>query len=326
MRTVNKLKVFMGKTGDIVDLGTMHRISDLREVWADEAKNFTPWLAKEANLKMLSAAVEMDLVLEEMESSVGAFSADLFAREESTNRKVIIENQLEATNHDHLGKLITYASGKGADVVIWIVKRARDEHRQAIEWLNQRTDSSLGFFLIEIELWKIDDSKTAAKFNVVEKPNEWAKAAKVNNGVHSATKLLQLDFWAEFKETSSQDSAFMDVFKSLQKEQPQHWYNLRIGSSYCLLELTVNTQKKLISVGFYIRDDKEFYAELKAEQETITQELGVSKMTWKEANKDCRIFYTHKADINNRGEWSAMFAWLREYALKFNDVFRKRIK
>lgn len=308
-------------SGDTIDLGVMHPV-DLREKWADEAKNFTPWLAKEANLKMLSAAVEMDLVLEEMESSVGAFSADLFAREDSTNRKVIIENQLEATNHDHLGKLITYASGKGADVVIWIVKRARDEHRKAIEWLNQRTDSTLGFFLIEIELWRIDNSKPAVKFNVVERPNQWAKTARE----YSATKLLQLDFWTEFKEAASRDRAFMDVFKSLQKEQPQHWYNLRIGSSYYLLELTVNTQKKLISVGFYIRDDKEFYAELKAEQETITQELGVSKMSWKEANKDCRIFYTHKADINNRREWATMFAWLREYALKFNEVFRKRIK
>lgn len=308
-------------SGDIIDLGVMHPV-DLREKWADEAKNFTPWLAKEANLKMLSAALEMDLALEETESPVGSFSADLFAREESTNRKVIIENQLEVTNHDHLGKLITYAAGKEADVVIWIVKRARDEHRKAIEWLNQRTDSTLGFFLIEIELWRIDNSKPAVKFNVVERPNQWAKTARE----YSATKLLQLDFWTEFKETASRDRVFMDVFKSLQKEQPQHWYNLRIGSSYYLLELTVNTQKKLISVGFYIRDDKEFYAELKAEQETITQELGVSKMTWKEANKDCRIFYTHKADINNRDEWATMFAWLREYAIKFNEVFRKRIK
>ncbi len=151
-----------------IDLGVMTRVENLRSIWPDEARDFTPWLAKEQNLKLLGDAVGIDLVLEEKESSVGAFSADIYVKEEGTNRRIIIENQLEATDHDHLGKLITYASGKSADVVIWVVKKARDEHRQAIEWLNQRTDNSLGFFLLEIELWKIDNSRTAVKFNVVE--------------------------------------------------------------------------------------------------------------------------------------------------------------
>ena len=96
--------------------------------------------------------IDIELELEERESSVGNFNVDLYAKEEGTGRKVIIENQLEETDHDHLGKLITYASGKGAEVVVWVVKRARDEHRQAIEWLNQHTDTDLGFFLVEIEL------------------------------------------------------------------------------------------------------------------------------------------------------------------------------
>ena len=116
------------------------------------------------------------MVLEETESAVGSFNVDIFAAEEGgTGRKIIIENQLEETNHDHLGKIITYASGKGAEVVIWIVKRARDEHKQAVEWLNQHTDKNIGFFLLEIELWKINDSLPAPKFNVVERPNDWAK-------------------------------------------------------------------------------------------------------------------------------------------------------
>ena len=120
-------------------LGKIRRITDLRTVWQHEAKDFSKWLAQESNLALLSEAIGIDIVLEELESSVGSFNVDLYAVEEGTDRKIIIENQLEDTNHDHLGKLITYASGKGAEVIVWIVKRARDEHRQAIEWLNQNT-------------------------------------------------------------------------------------------------------------------------------------------------------------------------------------------
>ena len=159
-------------------LGKLEKINDLRSIWKHEAKDFTPWLAQEENLAILSDAIGIDIVLEEKESNVGDFSVDLYATEEGTNRKIIIENQLEETNHDHLGKIITYASGKDAEVIIWIVKKARDEHKQAIEWLNQHTDEKSAFFLIEIEVWKINDSDPAPKFNIVERPNDWAKAMK----------------------------------------------------------------------------------------------------------------------------------------------------
>lgn len=190
-----------------IDLGIMTRVDNLRSIWLDEARNFTPWLAQEQNLKLLGESIGIDLVLEEKESSVGEYFADIFAKEEGTNRKIIIENQLEATDHDHLGKLITYASGKSADIVIWVVKRARDEHRQAIEWLNQRTDNSLGFFLLELELWKIDNSRTAVKFNVVEQPNEWAKSAK-GTGAQSERRMFQLEFWSAFREAQRKTRIF----------------------------------------------------------------------------------------------------------------------
>jgi hypothetical protein len=159
-------------------LGTIKKIENLRSIWPHEAHDFSKWLAKEENLSLLSDTVGIDLVLEELESAVGGFHVDLYASEESTGRKIIIENQLEDTDHDHLGKLITYAAGKSAEVIIWIVKRARDEHRLAVEWLNQHTDSNIGFFLLEIELWQIDNSPYAPKFNVVERPNDWAKFVK----------------------------------------------------------------------------------------------------------------------------------------------------
>lgn len=192
-------------------LGKIKYIKDIRSVWQHEAKDFSRWLAQDENLDELSAAIGIDIVLEERESSVGSFSVDLYATEEGTDRRIIIENQLEDTNHDHLGKLITYASGKGAEVIVWIVRRARDEHRQAIEWLNQNTGVNIGFFLVEIELWQIDDSAIAPKFNVVERPNDWAKQMR-NVGNLSDTKQLQLQFWQQLSEYIKSHDTFAKEF------------------------------------------------------------------------------------------------------------------
>ena len=162
----------------MVTMGRLEEIHDLRTVWPHEALDFTPWLSQDENITLLADAVGLDITVEETESSVGDFNVDIFALETGTERKIIIENQLEDTDHDHLGKLITYASGKSADVVIWIVKHAREEHKAAIEWLNNHTDDKIGFFLCEIKLYRIGSSAPAVKFEVIEKPNGWAKEIK----------------------------------------------------------------------------------------------------------------------------------------------------
>lgn len=158
------------------NLGILEEIEDLRKVWPKEASDFTPWLA--ANIGRLSKAVGIDIDIEETESAVGDFNVDIFAVDADTGRKIVIENQLEATDHDHLGKLITYASGKAADLVIWIVKKAREEHRAAIEWLNSHTTDDIGFILCEVKLYHIGDSDIAPAFVVIEQPNDWAKGMK----------------------------------------------------------------------------------------------------------------------------------------------------
>ena len=131
----------------MINLGKLKEIKDLRKVWPHEALDFTPWLAEEDNLTLLADAVGLEITVDETESSVGDFNVDIYATETGTDRKIIIENQLEDTNHDHLGKLITYASGKSADIVIWVVKRAREEHRSAIEWLNNHTSHLQAYLL-----------------------------------------------------------------------------------------------------------------------------------------------------------------------------------
>lgn len=161
-----------------VQLGKIQREHDLRTVWSNEAQAFTPWLAE--HLDALGDALGIAIELEERESSVGAFSLDILARDQDSGEAVVIENQIEQSDHEHLGKLITYASGKDAKWIVWIVKEAREEHRAAIEWLNKISDDTIGFFLVEIQLWKIDDSNPAPKFEVVEQPNGWSKAAKIS--------------------------------------------------------------------------------------------------------------------------------------------------
>ncbi len=159
-----------------IELGTLMEIHDLRTAWPHEAQDFTPWLA--GNINTLGKALGIDIDVEETESPVGSFNVDIFAKDADTGRKIIIENQLEDTDHDHLGKLITYASGKAASLVIWIVKRAREEHRAAIEWLNNHTDEEIGFVLCEIKLYRIGNSLMAPFFNIIERPNDWAKEMK----------------------------------------------------------------------------------------------------------------------------------------------------
>src|SRR3989339_1963783 len=177
-------------------LGKLKKV-ELREAWKHEASNFTQWLAQEENLALLGDEIGFDIKLLQTEAAVGSFSVDILAEEENTGRKIIIENQLEVTNHDHLGKIITYASGYDAEIIIWIVEDVRDEHQKAIEWLNEHTDENINFFLIKIELWQIEGSNPAPKFEIIVAPNEWAKAIKQSGatGELTDTKIQQLDFW-----------------------------------------------------------------------------------------------------------------------------------
>ena len=134
-----------------MNLSKIERV-DIRQVWKNEASDFTTWLAASENLELLCEEIGIDLSLIQTEASVGKFRVDILAEETNTGRKVVIENQLESTNHDHLGKIITYASGFDAEIIIWIVKNVLDEHKQAVDWLNERTDQKVNIFAIRMEV------------------------------------------------------------------------------------------------------------------------------------------------------------------------------
>ena len=299
---------------------------ELREAWPHEAADFTTWLAEEENLQLLSDEIGIDISLVETEASVGRYFVDILAQEETSGRKIVIENQLEATNHEHLGKLITYASGFDAEIVVWIVKDVRDEHKQAVDWLNEHTDDKINIFAIEMELWKIGESPYAPKFQLISQPNDWAKAVRASSGQSSLseTKLMQREFWNQFKSfVSSRQTGLR-----LRKAHPQHWYDLSIGSSKAHLSLVVDTQGEQIRCELYIPDCKELFSALYSEHASIEADLVAYELEWMElpGKKASRVKASLSIDVNNPDLWDTCYAWLLKAAEAFQAIFSARIR
>ncbi len=303
------------------NLGKLDKKTSLRSVWKDEARDFTPWLAKDENLALLSEALQLDnLIVVERESDVGNFSLDILAKEESSERIVVIENQLEDTNHDHLGKLITYAAGKGADTAVWVVKRARNEHRKAIEWLNNMTGEGIGFFLVEVELWTIDGSNPAPHFNVVERPNVWAKAANDRN--LSKTERMELEFWEGFREYAKEHKTYTAEF-TIPGALPQNWYNVAVGTTKCHIRLEAKPQKGEATVGICIPNNHALHQRMQADEDQIAQAIGVDKseILWTR-NKESRFYIAEKIDMYDTKQWPSIYKWFCEYAVKIKNAIK----
>ena len=305
-------------------LSTLEEIRDLRQVWPHEASDFTPWLSEEENMALLSDAIGIDITVDERESDVGDFSVDIFASETGTGRKIIIENQLEDTNHDHLGKLITYASGKSAEVIVWLVRHAREEHRAAIEWLNNTTDNRIGFFLCEIKLYRIGNSNPAVKFEVVEKPNDWVKEVKMNESV-TETQQQRYDYWVAFQDYAFKNTQFAKNFNR-RKPAFDHWLYFSIGSSACNIGVTQVQKRSVIGVEINIGDDKELFKTLLGHKDAIETETGI-KFDWKELpqRKASRIVIENPVVFADRSSWESQFDWLIDTMLKMKKAFRKYI-
>ena len=307
-----------------MQLGKVEKLA-IRDQWKNEEYDFTPWLAKEENIQILGDEINLDLEVEGIEIAIGSYKADIVARD-GNNRTVIIENQLEKTDHKHLGQIITYASGVEAQIIIWLCSQVTDEHRQAIDWLNEVTRADIAFFACEIELWRIGNSQPAPKFNVVASPNDWAKVVKstVNNKELSETKQAHLDFWNGFK------AHMEDAGTSLKLRQPraQHWYTMAVGRSKFHISLTTNTQSKQIGCEIYIRGEgaKEAFAQLEQQKDDIETKLG--QLEWHELpdGQDCRIKLSRNGDSKAQAQLPELHAWLKKQSEAFYHVFSPRIK
>ena len=304
----------------MVNLGTLKEITDLRSIWPHEALNFTPWVAE--NVDLLVDAVGLDITVDETESSVGDFNVDIYASETGTDRKIIIENQLEDTDHDHLGKLITYASGKGEDVVIWVVKHAREEHKAAVEWLNNHTDDKIGFFLCEIKLFQIGDSQIAPAFTVVERPNDWTKEIRKTASANS-TQQQRLEYWQAFNDYAFTDANFSRIFNK-RKPTTDHWMDFSIGSSACHIAVSQIQKRKAVDVELYINDDKELFKSLFAHKDEIEKNMEM-ELEWKELpeRKASRILIEKTVDLDDRATWPEQFDYIMDTCIKMKRAFKR---
>lgn len=297
---------------------------DLRDVWEHEAIDFTNWLAQEENLDLLGEEIGVEIKPIKTEANVGTFRVDILAEEGGTGRKIIIENQLEDTNHDHLGKIITYASGYDAEIIIWVVRDVREEHQRAIEWLNEHTDEKTGFFLIKVELWQIEDSNPAPKFEVMVRPNEWAKTIKASpaGGELTDTQLRQLDFWTKFKNfVQTKDQVIR-----LQTPRPQHWFPVSIGTSDAHVGLSIYSRESLFCCSVTIHKNKELFNFLQERKDEIEREIG-EQAEWVDAPKASHINIKKEvSDVFSQSEAENYFAWLYEKTVLFQKVFGKHFR
>lgn len=307
----------------IPKLGKVQRV-DVRSAWMNEASHFTPWLASEEGMELLQETLDMELEVEATEKFVGPFKADILAKRTDTtdDHWVLIENQLERTDHRHLGQLLTYAAGLDAVTIVWIAESFAEEHRAALDWLNDITGEGLEFFGLEIELWQIEGSPPAPMFNIVAEPNEWTKEVKqkADAGV-SELKQQQRRFWQGLRTLLSERKSTVRS----RKVRPQHWSDYSIGRAETWLTATINSQKEYVSVEFNFRGpkDKRWFDELLVDRAEI--DARVPGLSWQrlEGKKQSRIaLYREHSDPTDEERWTEQQTWLAEKLELFHTVFQ----
>lgn len=305
-------------------LGRLEKV-DLRQIWSSESSSFTPWLAQQENLKLLGETIGIELECQSQEKEVGPFRADILCKDLSNDNFVLIENQLERTDHTHLGQLLTYAAGLEAVTIVWLAQRFTDEHRAALDWLNERTSEEINFFGLEIELWKIGNSLVAPKFNIVSKPNDWTRSMKqAAEGEMSENKAIQLQFWTKFQD-------YMDENSTIRCSKPsaRHYMPHPIGKSGAHLSSVASTwnsestsydpelRVELVLNGKYA---KQQFAALEKSKNEVEKAIG-EQLKWYEGKSKCRICARINANFLDSNLWSQQYEWLRSKLEVFNKVF-----
>ncbi|MBK04590.1 MAG: hypothetical protein CL920_21575 [Deltaproteobacteria bacterium] len=306
-------------------LGRLERV-ELRDYWEHEGSDFTPWLASEENIALLSETIGLELEVQQEEAAVGPFRADILCRDTASDELVIIENQLEKTDHKHLGQTITYASGLDAVNIVWIAARFTEEHRAALDWLNRITHEEFRFFGIEIELWRIGKSVPAPKFNIVAKPNDWSKTIKESTsrrGTLTTGQQAQMDYWAGFGTYLEEQQA---RFKP-PKPYPCNWMAWGIGRSGCSMMAIVNAKEIAVRVEINQRKHPTWFEKLQEEREDIESELQFT-LTWEERpnNKFSVLSIKNELDTRDEKNHRKAFAWTLKHMSAIDKAFRPRVK
>jgi hypothetical protein len=314
-------------------LGRLEKV-DLRNAWTGESTHFTPWLAQPENLKLLGDTVGIELEFEAQEKEVGPFRADILCKDTLDGSWVLIENQLERTDHTHLGQLLTYASGLETVTIIWIAQHFAEEHRATLDWLNEITNERFAFFGLEIELWKIGASPMAPKFNMVSKPNDWSRS--VRSSAAAATELsevkrTQLEFWTAFQD-------YMEEHSNIRchRPAPQPWMNHSIGrSGFGLTSIAstwnseTRTSDPQLRVEFYVSvpEARKYFEILETQKAKIETEIGQA-LVWSSSlgKQSCKAYVRRPTDFQDRSLWPQQHEWLRENLELFHRVFALRVR
>ena len=315
-----------GESGGGPDLGIIKREDDLRRVWPNEAADFTPWLAE--NIGRLGEALGMDLEVDAQEASVGSYALDILAHD-GNGRRVVIENQLEDTDHRHLGQLLTYAAGFDANVIVWIARNFQDEHREALDLLNRRTGEDTEFFGIEVELWRIDDSRPAVNFKLVATPNDWRKQTVSDSRTAASTvspkRARYRGFFQELIDTLRDDHSFTNARQAL----AQNWYRFSVGYGQRAQFGANFAAEGRARVELYIASgntdwNRELFDQLSERQDDIQSELG-EPLEWDRLGNP-RIAVVRRGSIDDDEETlEEIRAWMVERLLKFKQVFGPRL-
>jgi len=307
-----------------MELGKLKSITP-RKKWNNEARDFTPWLMN--NIEELNEALGLELEVENTEASVGPYSADILAKDTGTGKYVVIENQLEKTNHDHLGKAITYASVLDASTIIWIATDFTEEHKKSLDWLNDHTSDEISFYGVQVELWQIDDSKAALRFNIISKPNQAVRQAARSKAIENLSdkRKFQYDFWSKFKEKLAKTKKI----PSLQTPRPQYWFDVTLGKSHIHISNTCNTEDNTVGVRIYIGNKiaDTMLPFLESKKDEIETAIG-KKLIWNPNpdNRDKVIILQHLTDFEDPVKLDEALNWLVDYTIKFRETFSKIIK
>ena len=301
---------------------------NLRDIWKHEALDFTKWMSNEENISLLLDEISITAENIKTEDGAGNFNVDISADEVETGKKIIIENQLEKTDHSHLGQLLTYASSFDACIIVWVVADVRDEHKRAVEWFNENMQSEISFFLVKTEVWKIGDSQPAVKFNIIVEPNDWAKIKKSSSTYSrelTETRLNKLEFWNAFKDYAN---TYETKLRLGRKPRPQHWYSISFGSSKAGLACTTNKRDNYVAVEIYINDDKSLYHKLFENKDSIEKLLEDEAISWKELprKKASRIKVVRNGNPENKDRWEEYFQWLIKNGEILAKAFNKYSK
>ena len=306
-------------------LGKIERV-DPTDIWPNEARDFTPWLAE--HIADLGEALGLDLEWQSTEAPVGPFALDILAREAGRERPVIIENQLKVTDHSHLGQVLTYASGYDANVVVWIAKEFRDEHREALNWLNRRTVDESAFFGVAIEVWTINGSPPAPHFRVIAAPSGWRpdrNSGTANGEISGRDRRYQAFFQVVVDSLREQHT-----FTQKRKAQPRSWQSFSAG----LRGFTFGAhfaQGGRATVALYVNNgDRDWntwmFDELETERESIESELGALEWERLDNRQSCRIAAIRPGSIDGTPKsLDEVKEWMIGKLLAFKASFPTRL-